>query len=74
MVLHDQRSILTVCAPAADVAGVKDVTVALPRCRRGRRDRDVPAAAERDRTGPAPGQAPGSIRQALDELGTAMTA
>ncbi len=30
-VLHDQRSILTVCAPAADVAGVNDVTVALPR-------------------------------------------
>jgi L-lactate dehydrogenase len=30
-VLHDQRSILTVCAPTADVAGVKDVTVALPR-------------------------------------------
>lgn len=30
-VLHDQRSILTVCAPAVDVAGVKDVTVALPR-------------------------------------------
>jgi L-lactate dehydrogenase len=31
VVLHDQRSILTVCAPSADVAGVKDVTVALPR-------------------------------------------
>jgi L-lactate dehydrogenase len=30
-VLHDQRSILTVCCPTADVAGVKDVTVALPR-------------------------------------------
>ncbi len=30
-VLHDQRSILTVCAPTADVAGVKDVTVAMPR-------------------------------------------
>lgn len=30
-VLHDQRAILTVCAPTADVAGVKDVTVALPR-------------------------------------------
>ena len=30
-VLHDQRSILTVCAPTADVAGVTDVTVALPR-------------------------------------------
>jgi L-lactate dehydrogenase len=30
-VLHDQRSILTVCAPTADVLGVKDVTCALPR-------------------------------------------
>jgi L-lactate dehydrogenase len=30
-VLHDQRSILTVCAPTAEVAGVKDVTVSLPR-------------------------------------------
>ena len=30
-VLHDQRSILTVCAPTADVVGVRDVTVALPR-------------------------------------------
>jgi L-lactate dehydrogenase len=31
VILHDQRSILTVCAPAAVVAGVPDVTVALPR-------------------------------------------
>jgi L-lactate dehydrogenase len=31
VVLHDQRAILTVCAPTADVLGVKDVTVALPR-------------------------------------------
>jgi L-lactate dehydrogenase len=30
-VLHDQRSILTVCAPTADVLGVQDVTVSLPR-------------------------------------------
>ena len=30
-VLHDQRSVLTACAPTPDVAGVKDVTVALPR-------------------------------------------
>jgi len=30
-ILDDQRSILTVCAPTADVLGVKDVTVALPR-------------------------------------------
>jgi L-lactate dehydrogenase len=31
VVLHDQRSILTVCAPTADVLGVQDVTVSLPR-------------------------------------------
>ncbi|VTU01932.1 l-lactate dehydrogenase : L-lactate dehydrogenase OS=Caldilinea aerophila (strain DSM 14535 / JCM 11387 / NBRC 104270 / STL-6-O1) GN=ldh PE=3 SV=1: Ldh_1_N: Ldh_1_C [Gemmataceae bacterium] len=30
-VLHDQRSVLTVCAPTADVEGVRDVTLALPR-------------------------------------------
>jgi L-lactate dehydrogenase len=30
-VLHDQRSVLTVCAPSADVLGVPDVTLALPR-------------------------------------------
>jgi L-lactate dehydrogenase len=30
-VLHDQRSVLTVCAPATDVQGVADVTASLPR-------------------------------------------
>lgn len=29
--LHDQRAILTLCTPAAEVAGVEDVTVSLPR-------------------------------------------
>jgi L-lactate dehydrogenase len=29
-IIHDRRSILTVCTPAEDVAGVKDVTVSLP--------------------------------------------
>ncbi|MBI1259793.1 MAG: L-lactate dehydrogenase [Chloroflexi bacterium] len=31
VILHDQRAILTVCAPETEVAGVRDVTVALPR-------------------------------------------
>lgn len=31
VILRDQRSILTVCAPAADMYGVRDVTVAMPR-------------------------------------------
>jgi L-lactate dehydrogenase len=30
VILHDQRAILTVCSPMPDVAGVPDVTVALP--------------------------------------------
>ena len=30
VLLHDQRAILTVCSPMADVEGVKDVTLALP--------------------------------------------
>ena len=31
VVVSDQRSILTACAPTPDVAGIQDVTVALPR-------------------------------------------
>ncbi|MEX0585266.1 MAG: L-lactate dehydrogenase, partial [Pirellulales bacterium] len=31
VILHNQRSILTVCTPTADVAGVADVTVSVPR-------------------------------------------
>lgn len=31
VILHDQQAILTVCAPETEVAGVSDVTVALPR-------------------------------------------
>ncbi|MCU0512106.1 MAG: L-lactate dehydrogenase [Anaerolineae bacterium] len=30
VLLHDQRSIMTICTPEADIAGVKDVTVAMP--------------------------------------------
>jgi len=31
VILHDQRSILSVCAPIADICGVSDVTLSLPR-------------------------------------------
>jgi L-lactate dehydrogenase len=31
IVVHDQRSILTVCTPTPEVQGVKNVTVSLPR-------------------------------------------
>lgn len=31
VIVHDQRSILTVCSPEADVQGIRNVTVSLPR-------------------------------------------
>jgi L-lactate dehydrogenase len=31
IILHDQRAVMTVCTPIAAVAGVRDVTVSLPR-------------------------------------------
>ena len=31
IILHDQRSILTVCTPAEEIAGIRDVTLSLPR-------------------------------------------
>src|SRR5262249_10159193 len=31
VILHDQRAVLTVCVPTPDVAGVRNVTVSLPR-------------------------------------------
>ena len=36
VILRDQRSLLTVCTPSADVAGVPDVTVSLPNLVGGR--------------------------------------
>jgi L-lactate dehydrogenase len=36
VILHDQRAILTVCAPIDEIAGVNDVTVAMPRLVGGR--------------------------------------
>jgi L-lactate dehydrogenase len=68
-VLRDQRSILTVCAPTADVAGVKDVTVALPRLVGGAGVMETfpppLAQAEQDQLRASAGV----IRAALDELG-----
>jgi L-lactate dehydrogenase len=35
VILHDQRSIMTVCAPVDEVAGVHDVTISMPRMVQG---------------------------------------
>lgn len=68
-ILHDQRAILTVCSPAAEVAGVRDVTVSLPRLLGGQGVAETfplplnEAEAARLRDSAL------VIRQALDELG-----
>ena len=35
VILHDQRSIMSVCAPMDEIVGVKDVTIAMPRMVQG---------------------------------------
>lgn len=68
-VLHDQRSILTVCSPTADVAGVKDVTVALPRLVGGSGVIETfPLPLSESEQSQLRASA-AVIRQALDELG-----
>lgn len=68
-VLHDQRSILTVCTPAADVAGVADVTVSLPRLVGGGGVAETfPLPLSGDEQAKLRASA-AVIRRALDELG-----
>ena len=68
VVLHDQRAILTVCAPAADVLGVKDVTVSLPRLVGGAGVLETfPLPLAEDEQAQLRASA-GVIRLALDEL------
>lgn len=68
VILHDQRSVLTVCTPAADVAGVADVTVSLPRLVGGQGVLETfPLPLNEEETAQLRGSAR-VIRQALDEL------
>jgi L-lactate dehydrogenase len=69
VVLHDQRAVLTVCAPTEEVAGVRDVTVALPRLVGGQGVLEtfpLPLSPEEMN---CLGASARVIRQALDELG-----
>ncbi len=71
VVLHDQRAILTVCARAPEVAGVHDVTVALPRMVGGQGVLETfPLPLDGEETARLHDSA-GVIRRALDELGDA---
>lgn len=71
-VLHDQRSILTVCAPTEDVLGVKDVTVALPRLVGGCGVIETFPLPLNEAEQAQLRASAAVIRQALDELGDAL--
>src|SRR5436305_1604790 len=68
-ILNDRRSVLPVCCPAAEVAGVRDVTVSLPRLVGGRgvlESFPLPLDAEE-----AAGlrDSAGVVKRALEDLG-----
>src|SRR5262249_4655658 len=69
VILHDQRAVMTVGAPTADVAGIRNVTVSLPRLVGGQGGLETfPLPLSQDETSRLRDSAR-VIRQALDELG-----
>jgi L-lactate dehydrogenase len=68
VILHDQRAVLTVGAPTAEVAGVRDVTVSLPRLVGGQGILETfPLPLNEEETAHLRNSAR-VVRQALDEL------
>lgn len=68
-ILHDQRAVMTVGAPTDEVAGIRHVTVALPRLLGGRGVLETfPLPLAREETQRLRESAL-VIRRALDELG-----
>jgi L-lactate dehydrogenase len=69
VILHDQRAVMTVATPTAEVAGIRDVTVSLPRLVGGRGVLETfPQPLNPEETARLHDSAQ-VIRQALDELG-----
>ena len=69
VILHDQRSVMTVCLPTPEVAGVSNVTLSLPRLVGGEGVLETfPLPLNEEETARLRESAQ-VIRQALDELG-----
>lgn len=68
VILHDQRAILTVCMPTADVEGVRDVTLSLPRLVGGRGVQQTFPLPLSDVERELLATSARTIRQAIDEL------
>ena len=69
VILQDQRSILTVCTPTAEVAGVTDVTVSLPHLVGGEGVLDTFPMSLNDEEEKLLNRSAGIIRDAIQSLG-----
>ena len=70
IVLHDQRAIMTVCTPQAEVAGVRDVTVSMPQLLSGEGViATLPIALDPDETARLRASA-STVREAIESLET----
>lgn len=69
VIVHNQRSILTVCTPAADVQGIADVTVSLPRLVGGAGVQETFPLPLSDQERSLLKKSATIIRRAIDELG-----
>jgi L-lactate dehydrogenase len=69
VILHDQRAVMTVGAPMADVAGVANVTVSLPRLVGGQGVLETFPLPLNDKETTGLRDSARVIRQALDDLG-----
>jgi L-lactate dehydrogenase len=69
VILHDQRAVMTVGTPTADVAGVRDVTVSLPRLVGGQGVLETFPLPLNERESASLRESAGVVRKALDDLG-----
>jgi L-lactate dehydrogenase len=69
-ILRDQRSVLTVCTPSADIAGIPDVTVSLPRTVGGAGVLETLPLALPPEEEQALARSAAVVRAAIDGLGT----
>lgn len=68
VITHDQRSIMTVCAPVDEVVGVQDVTISMPRMVQGSGVGDVlPVTLSEEETRKL-GVSAGIVKSAIDSL------
>jgi L-lactate dehydrogenase len=69
VILHDQRAVMTVCLPTAEVAGVPDVTLSLPRLVGGTGVLETFPLPLSEQENAQLRKSARVIKQALDELG-----